>query len=91
MATAHVKFYCTLRPSDLSAGLHGQVVKLRQITTFLGDRSNRCGDIAIFVFQHGGRLQLRFLKLQNFNGCKGCGDMAGFDFFKMAAAAILDF
>ena len=41
---------------------------LHQRTKFREDRSNRCGDIAIFViFQDGGRRDLGFSKIQNFN------------------------
>ena len=42
---------------------------LHQHTKFRKDRSNRCGDIAIFViFQDGGRRHLGFTKIRNFNG-----------------------
>ena len=42
---------------------------LHQRTKFRKDRSNRCGDIAIFViFQDGGRRHFGFSKIQNFNG-----------------------
>jgi len=42
---------------------------LHQQTKFYRDRSNRYGDIAIFViFQDGGRRYLEFSKIQNFNG-----------------------
>ena len=42
---------------------------LRQLSKFCIDRSNRCGDIAIFViFQDSGRRHLGFLKIRNFNG-----------------------
>ena len=41
---------------------------LHQRTKFRKDRSNRCGDIAIFViFQDGGRRHFGFSKIQNFN------------------------
>jgi len=41
---------------------------LHQHTKFHKDRSNRCGDIAIFViFQDGGRCHLGFSKIRNFN------------------------
>ena len=41
---------------------------LHQCTKFRKDRSNRCGDIAIFViFQDGGRRHFGFLKIRNFN------------------------
>jgi len=41
---------------------------LHQHTKFHKDRSNRCGDIAIFViFQDGGRRHLGFSKIRNFN------------------------
>jgi len=37
---------------------------LHQRTKFRKDRSNRCGDIAIFaIFQDGGRLHLGFSKI----------------------------
>ena len=37
---------------------------LHQYTKFRKDRSNHCGDIAIFViFQHGGRRHLRVSKI----------------------------
>jgi len=43
---------------------------LHQHTKFRKDRSNRCGEIAIFViFEDGGRRHLGFLKIQNFNVC----------------------
>ena len=39
---------------------------LHQRTKFRKDRSNRCGDIAIFViFQDGGRRHLGFSKIRN--------------------------
>jgi len=42
---------------------------LRQLSKFRKDRSNRCGDSAIFViFQDGGRRHLGFSKIRNFNG-----------------------
>jgi len=42
---------------------------LHQRTKFRKDRSNRCGDVAIFViFQDGGRRHLGFSKIWNFNG-----------------------
>jgi len=42
---------------------------LHQRTKFRKDRSNHCGDIAIFViFQDGDHLHLRFSKIRNFNG-----------------------
>ena len=42
---------------------------LHQRTKFRKDRSNRCGDVAIFViFQDGGRRHLGFSKIRNFNG-----------------------
>jgi len=42
---------------------------LHQRTKFRKDRSNRCGDIAIFViFKDGGRRHLGFSKIRNFNG-----------------------
>jgi len=42
---------------------------LHQHTKFYKDRSNRYGDIAIFViFQDGGRRHFGFSKIQNFNG-----------------------
>ena len=42
---------------------------LHQRTKFRKDRSNRCGYVAIFVifFQDGGRRDLGFSKIQNFN------------------------
>jgi len=41
---------------------------LHQLSKFRKDRSNRCGDIAIFViFQDGGRRHLGFSKIRNFN------------------------
>jgi len=40
-----------------------------QRTKFYKDRSNRYGDIAIFViFQDGGRRHFGFSKIRNFNG-----------------------
>jgi len=51
---------------------NGRAVKgpiLYQLSKFRKDRSNRCGDIAIFViFQHSGRRHLGFSNIQNFNG-----------------------
>jgi len=42
---------------------------LHQLSKFRKDRSNRCGDIAIFViFQDSCRRHLGFSKIQNFNG-----------------------
>jgi len=42
---------------------------LHQLTKFYKDRSNRYGDIAIFViFQDGGRRHFGFSKIRNFNG-----------------------
>ena len=48
---------------------------LHQRTKFRKDRSNRCGDIAIFVisFQYGGRRHLGFSKILNFNGWSAAG------------------
>jgi len=41
---------------------------LHQRTKFYKDRSNRCGDIAIFViFQDGGRRHFGFSKIRYFN------------------------
>jgi len=41
---------------------------LQQRTKFRKDRSNRYGDIAIFViFQDGGRRHFEFSKIRNFN------------------------
>jgi len=41
---------------------------LHQLTKFRKDRSNRYGDIAIFViFKDGGRRHFGFLKIRNFN------------------------
>ena len=43
---------------------------LHQHAKFHKDRSDRCGDIAIFViFQDGGRRHFGFSKIWNFNGC----------------------
>jgi len=51
---------------------NGRAVKgpiLHQLSKFRIDRSNRCGDIAIFVIsQDSGRCHLGFLKIRNFNG-----------------------
>ena len=42
---------------------------LHQCTKFRKDRSNRCGDVTIFViFQYSGRRHLGFSKILNFNG-----------------------
>jgi len=42
---------------------------LHQRTEFHKDRSNRYGDIEIFViFQDGGRRHFGFSKIRNFNG-----------------------
>jgi len=68
---------CTLRPfailnlwnsNSLTVGAVKRPI-LHQCTKFRKDRSNRCGDIAIFViFQDCGRSHLGFSKIQNFNG-----------------------
>jgi len=51
---------------------NGRAVKgpiLHQLSKFRKDRSNCCGDIAIFViFQDGSCRHLGFLKIRNFNG-----------------------
>ena len=42
---------------------------MHQFTKFRKDRSNRYGDIAIFViFQDGGRRHFGFAKIRDFNG-----------------------
>ena len=42
---------------------------MRHRTKFHKDRSNRYGDIVIFViYQDGGRRHLEFSKIRNFNG-----------------------
>jgi len=47
---------------------------LHQHTKFRKDRSNRCGDIAIFCdFQDGGCRHLEFSKILNFNGRSAVG------------------
>jgi len=47
---------------------------LHQLTEFYKDRSNRYGDIAIFViFQDGGRRHFGFSKIRNFNGRSAIG------------------
>jgi len=47
---------------------------LHQPTKFRRDRSNRCGDVAIFViFQDGGSRHLGFSKIRNFNGRSAVG------------------
>jgi len=47
---------------------------LHQRTKFRKDRSNRCGDIAIFCdFQDGGCRHLEFSKIQNFSGGSAVG------------------
>ena len=47
---------------------------LHQRTKFYKDRSNRYGDIAIFViFQNGGRRHFEFSEIQNFNGRSAAG------------------
>ena len=47
---------------------------LHQRTKFYKDRSNHCGDIAIFViFQDGGRGHFGFLEIRNFNGPSAVG------------------
>jgi len=47
---------------------------LHQRTKFHKDRSNRYGDIAIFViFQDGGRRHFGFSKIRNFNGLSAVG------------------
>ena len=71
---------CTLRPfailnlwnsNSLTVGAVKRPI-LHQCTKFRKDRSNRCGDIAIFViFQDCGRSHLGFSKIQNFNGWSG--------------------
>ena len=50
----------------------GQILHHR--TKFYGDRSNRYGDIAIFViFQDGGRRHFGFSEIRNFNGRSAVG------------------
>ena len=47
---------------------------LRQRTKFCKDRSNRCGDIAIFSdFPDGGCHHLEFSKIPNFNDLSAVG------------------
>ena len=47
---------------------------LHQRTKFHIYRSNRCGDIAIFViFQDGGRRHFGFSEIRNFNGRSAVG------------------
>jgi len=47
---------------------------LHQRTKFRKDRSNRCGDIAIFViFQDDGCRHLEFSKIRNFNDLSDVG------------------
>jgi len=47
---------------------------LHQTTKFHKDRSNRYGDIAIFViFQDGGRRHFGFLKIRHFNDRSAVG------------------
>ena len=47
---------------------------LHQRTKFYKDRSNRYGDIAIFVIlQDGGRRHFGFSKIRNFNGISAVG------------------
>ena len=47
---------------------------MHQPTKFRRDRSNRCGDVAIFViFQDGGSRHLGFSKIRNFNGRSAVG------------------
>ena len=47
---------------------------LHQRTKFHKDRSNRYGDIEIFViFQDGGRRHFGFSKIRNFNGRSAVG------------------
>ena len=75
---------------------------LRQRTKFYKYRSNRYGDIAIFViFQDGGRRHFGFLKIRNFNNRSAVrGQYAPLyqilsksveRFFKMAAVRHLGF
>ena len=53
---------------------NGRAVSGHQRTTFRKDRSNRCGDIAIFViFYNGGCCHLEFSKIRNFNGLSAVG------------------
>jgi len=43
-------------------------------TKFYRDRSNRYGDIAIFmIYQDGGRRHFEFSKIRNFNGLSAVG------------------
>jgi len=56
---------------EIQTFLGGEVKRpiLHQRTKFRIDRTNRCGDISIFViFQDGGRRHLGFSKILNFNG-----------------------
>jgi len=48
-----------------------KVVNLHHRAKICGDRSNRCGDMAIFHFQDGGHRHLGILKFRNFNRCNG--------------------
>jgi len=47
------------------------MVNLRHRAKFRGDQSNRCGNMAFFHFQDGGRRHVGFLKCRNFNSRKG--------------------
>ena len=64
---------------------------MHQRTKFRKDRSNCCGDIAIFViFQMAAAAILNFQKIQNFNGRSAVG-YGDFTVFKMAAVRHLGF
>ena len=57
---------CEIRIFLMVCGVKGHI--LHQRTKFHRDRSNRYGDIAIFViFQDGGRRHFGFSKIRNFN------------------------
>jgi len=45
-------------------------VKMRHRTKCRGGRSNRCRNMAIFIFQHGGRRHVGFSKCANLRGGK---------------------
>jgi len=46
-------------------------INIRRHAKFRGDRSNRCSNEAIFIFQHGGRRRVGFSKCGNFICPKG--------------------
>jgi len=74
--------------------------KMRHRAKFRADRSNRCGDMAVYIFSKSSKFKLIVLALRRAkmhhhakfcpNQSKRCGDMAVFDFSRWRPSAILD-